>query len=365
MDFIALPKIEVQPPYPLSSPIPPKARNHRSLTHLQLHAHLTGSISRQTLHEIWLKKSAAKETDLQDPLLVIPEGKHDYNLETKYIYALLTDEISLRHATLSVLQSFLLDGVIYLELRTTPRPTPLLSTTQYISILLDTISSFETSHPSLHTRLILSIDRRHDFATASSILDLALSLPSRIVGLDLCGDPAARPGGQVALFTPLFEKAREAGLGITLHFAEAESSASEAELQTLLGWRPHRLGHVICEDQDAKRAIAQRKDELCLELCLSCNVQAGMVKSGFEGHHFGEWTAVEGIKVSLGGKKADGFAQTDDVGIFGSPLSNEYRLVAQHFRLDDSQIRALAREPIDHIFGGDLEKERLRQLMWP
>ncbi|KAL6692917.1 hypothetical protein J3F84DRAFT_80649 [Trichoderma pleuroticola] len=337
MDFIALPKIE-------------------------LHAHLTGSISRQTLHEIWLEKKAAGETDLEDPLLVIPEGKHDYNLETffplfsKYIYALLVDEPSIRHATTSVLQSFLRDGVVYLELRTTPRATPFLSIRQYISILLDTISSFETSHPSLHTRLILSIDRRHDLPTASAILDLALSLPGSVVGLDLCGDPAARPAGQVALFTPLFETAREAGLGITLHFAEAESSASEAELKTLLGWRPHRLGHVICEDADTKREIALRKDELCLELCLSCNVQAGMVKSGFEGHHFGEWRAVEGIKVSLG---------TDDVGIFGSPLSNEYRLVAQHFRLDESQICALAREPIDHIFGGDLEKERLRKIMWP
>ncbi|KAL6815001.1 hypothetical protein J3E69DRAFT_346495 [Trichoderma sp. SZMC 28015] len=337
MDFVALPKIE-------------------------LHAHLTGSISRQTLHEIWLKKNAAGETDLEDPLLVIPEGKHDYNLETffplfsKYIYALLTDEPSLRHATTSVLQSFLSDGVVYLELRTTPRSTPFLSATQYISILLNTISSFETSHPALHTRLILSIDRRHDFATASSILDLALSLPGSIVGLDLCGDPAARPAGEIALFTPLFEKAREAGLGITVHFAEAESSASPEELKTLLGWRPHRLGHVICEDKATKREIALRKDELCLELCLSCNVHAGMVKSGFEGHHFGEWRAVEGVKVSLG---------TDDVGIFGSPLSNEYRLVAQHFRLDKSQICALAREPIDHIFGGDLEKERLRQIMWP
>lgn len=223
-----------------------------------------------------------------------------FPLFSKYIYALLTDEPSLIHATTSVLQSFLSDGVIYLELRTTPRSTPSLSATQYISILLDTISSFEASHPSLHTRLILSIDRRHDFATASSILDLALSLPGNIVGLDLCGDPAARPAGEIALFTPLFERAREAGLGITVHFAEAESSASPEELKTLLSWRPHRLGHVICEDEATKREIALRKDELCLELCLSCNVHAGMVKSGFEGHHFGEWRAVEGVKVSLG-----------------------------------------------------------------
>ncbi|KAL6894703.1 hypothetical protein GGI43DRAFT_130015 [Trichoderma evansii] len=346
MDFIALPKIE-------------------------LHAHLTGSISRQTLHEIWLTKKAAGETDLEDPLAVIPEGKHDYNLVTffplfsKYIYALLTDEPSIRYATNAVLQSFLEDGVVYLELRTTPRPTPLLSVEQYVDILLSTISQFEELHPYLHTRLILSVDRRHDFEMASSVLDLAIDKSQEIdvyhrkhkiiVGLDLCGDPSARPSGEISLFTPIFEKARAAGLDITVHFAEIQASASKAELETLLSWKPRRLGHVIWEDVETKKEIERRKDELCLELCLSCNVHASMVEGGFEGHHFGAWRSVQGVKVSLG---------TDDVGVFGSPLSNEYRLAAQHFHLDNQQIYALAREGIDFIFGGEEEKERLRHIMF-
>lgn len=55
--------------------------------------------------------------------------------------------------------------------------------------------------------------------------------------------------------------------------------------------------------------------------------------------------------------------QTDDVGIFGSPLSNEYRLVAKNFGLSVSEIRALARKGIDVIFGGEEEKQRLRRIM--
>lgn len=57
--------------------------------------------------------------------------------------------------------------------------------------------------------------------------------------------------------------------------------------------------------------------------------------------------------------------QTDDVGVFGSPLSNEYRLVAEHFGLSESEIRALARKGIEVIFGGEEEKQRLRQIMAP
>jgi len=52
------------------------------------------------------------------------------------------------------------------------------------------------------------------------------------------------------------------------------------------------------------------------------------------------------------------------VGVFGSPLSNEYRLVARHFGLSRDDICSLARKGIDIIFGGDEEKERLRAIMW-
>jgi adenosine deaminase len=92
-------------------------------------------------------------------------------------------------------------------------------------------------------------------------------------------------------------EAKQKGLSITVHFAEAEASGSKEELNTLLSWEPGRLGHVIWEDEEIKAEIAKRG--LCLELCLSCNVRAGMVLGGFEGHHFGHWKGVEGPKISL------------------------------------------------------------------
>lgn len=56
-------------------------------------------------------------------------------------------------------------------------------------------------------------------------------------------------------------------------------------------------------------------------------------------------------------------SQTDDVGVFGSPLSNEYKLVAEHFGLTQPQIHALARKSIEVIFAGPEEKQRLRDIM--
>jgi len=39
----------------------------------------------------------------------------------------------------------------------------------------------------------------------------------RVVGIDLCGDPTV---GDMDEFVPWFAKAKEAGLGVTLHIAE-------------------------------------------------------------------------------------------------------------------------------------------------
>lgn len=55
--------------------------------------------------------------------------------------------------------------------------------------------------------------------------------------------------------------------------------------------------------------------------------------------------------------------QTDDVGFFCSPVSNEYLLAAEHFHLSRAEVIDLCRRGVDGIFGGDDEKERLRKLL--
>jgi adenosine deaminase len=138
----------------------------------------------------------------------------------------------------------------------------------------------------MRTSLLLSIDRRHSLTVAQSIVSLASTLRfSGVVGIDLCGDPSFP--NSISHFTPAFHAARAQGLKCTLHFAEAPQSSSPEELSTLLSFAPERLGHVIHVPEDVRREIEGRG--LGLELCLSCNVHAGMVEGGFAGHHFGWW----------------------------------------------------------------------------
>lgn len=139
----------------------------------------------------------------------------------------------------------------------------------------------------MSTYLILSIDRGTNTASdAIDTVDLALKYrrDGIVVGVDLCGNPNK---GDVSIYRAAFQKAKSAGLGMTVHFAETPSSGSISELETLLSYRPDRLGHVIHVPDELKPEIQRR--ELALELCMSCNVHAKMIPGGFLDHHFGEW----------------------------------------------------------------------------
>lgn len=55
--------------------------------------------------------------------------------------------------------------------------------------------------------------------------------------------------------------------------------------------------------------------------------------------------------------------QTDDVGFFCSPVSQEYFLASKHFGLDRGDLVALCDRGVGSIFGGDEEKARIRRLL--
>lgn len=159
LDFKALPKIEARPTP--ASPSPPLTNPPP-----QLHAHLSGSISPQTLHDVWLQKKVTNPTlALPDPLLALAPGQahsaHDlasfFTVFSSYVYHLINDPATLTSTTLSVLRAFAADGVVYLELRTTPRPLP--TAEAYVSTVLAAIRHYEaTTVPlTMRTNLILSV----------------------------------------------------------------------------------------------------------------------------------------------------------------------------------------------------------------
>lgn len=262
----------------------------KSLPKIELHAHLTGSITRECLHEIWMQRKLEQpDLGLRDPLEAIADDKiwdvmTFFPLFSSYIYELCSTIPSLVYSTNAVLRDFKDDGVVYLELRTTPRSSATISKDKYVETVLSCINDFP-DRESMPTYLILSIDRRNTAEQAMEVIDLAIRYRTRgIVGVDLCGDPSK---GDVSTFREAFVKAKQHGLKITLHFAETPASSSALELDTLLDYQPDRVGHVIHVSKEMQKEIIRKG--IGVELCVSCNVQAKLIRGEVEDHHFGFW----------------------------------------------------------------------------
>lgn len=231
----------------------------QSLPKAELHAHLNGSIPLQTL--VNLAEQLNLSTDTTDEMAeTIAKLRSGLTLNAiseffplfRSIYALTSTPSALGRITRDVLDSFLKAQSVppvgftytpapectYIELRTTPRATAHMSRYTYLTTVLDEVEKFSADQAAL----IVSIDRRMSEADAKECVDLAITLRTagrRVVGLDLCGDPEK---GDVATFEKHFKRGKDAGLGVTLHIAEAKTSTT-AESLALLDWRPDRLGH--------------------------------------------------------------------------------------------------------------------------
>lgn len=141
--------------------------------------------------------------------------------------------------TRDVIKEFYDDGVIYLELRSTPRCANDMSKKQYIEII---VRAIKDDCNNIIVKLILSIDRRHGVKESEQALDLIIEMknnyPDVIVGIDLSGNP------NIGTFDEsLFARARHNHLKVTLHCGEVKN---EEETLRMLQFKPDRIGHGTC-----------------------------------------------------------------------------------------------------------------------
>ncbi len=122
--------------------------------------------------------------------------------------------------------------------------------------------------------LIGILSRTFGPATCWRELDALMEIRDRLVAVDLAGDEAGYPA---SLFVEHFERARDAGLGITIHAGEAAGPWSIREAIDLLGAK--RIGHGVraIEDPALMDELAERR--IGLECCPTSNVQTSTVRS--------------------------------------------------------------------------------------
>ncbi len=164
--------------------------------------------------------------------------------------------------------------------------------------------------------LIFSLDKSFPLTLNEVIVRKAIRYRARqVVGIDLAGSEPPQ-GFDFEPYAPLFDTARAAGLGITVHAGESGSAA--AMRQAVLALRPTRVGHGVkaVEDEGLLRLLADL--EMTLEICPSSNLSLGIVSSLAE---------LAGILATFRRAGVRYCINTDGPEMIGSDLRAEYAML--------------------------------------
>ncbi|XP_045678591.1 adenosine deaminase-like protein isoform X1 [Phyllostomus hastatus] len=327
---------------------------YSELPKVELHAHLNGSISSNTMKKLIAKKPGLK---IHDQMTMIDKGKKRTLEECfqmfQIIHQLTTSPEDILMVTKDVIKEFADDGIKYLELRSTPRVENTTGMTKktYVESVLEGIKQSKQDLD-IDVRYLISVDRRGGPSVAKETVKLAqeffLSTEDTVLGLDLSGDPTA---GQAKDFLEPLLEAKKAGLKLALHLSEIPNP--QKETQVLLDLIPDRIGHgtFLNNSEGGSLDLVDfvRQHQIPLELCLTSNIKSQTVPS-YDQHHFGFWYSIAHPSVIC----------TDDKGVFATHLSQEYQLAAEKFNLTPSQVWDLSYESINYIFASESTRSELK-----
>ncbi|XP_034541185.1 adenosine deaminase-like protein [Notolabrus celidotus] len=329
---------------------------YRELPKVELHAHLNGSVSFQTIEKLISRKP---HLNIEHDMTAIGKGQLRTLDECfqvfKVIHKLVDTEEDILMVATDVIREFAADGVKYLELRSTPREEKNTGLTKrkYIETIIKAMQQCKNDGVDIDVRFLVAIDRRNGTEVAMETVKLAeeymLSSDGMVVGLDLSGDPTVGHGKDLL---PALQKAKNCGLKLSLHLSEVPSQLEETDL--LLNLPPDRIGHgtFLHPEVGGSQSLVEKvlKNKIPLELCLTSNVK-GQTVPCYSKHHFKYWYQLGHPSVIC----------TDDKGVFCTDLSQEYQLAASTFGLSHEEIWKLSQQAIDCIFAPDNVKQQLKQ----
>jgi adenosine deaminase len=245
----------------------------------ELHLHLDGSLRPGTALEIARAKRLDEGMDLaamRGRLVGPPRTRSQAEL-LRYFdlpIALMQDADALERITRELVEDVASDGTRYVEIRWAPS----LHTADGMPLgegIEAVVRGAEeaAAEQGIVVRLIAVALRSHPPRISTEVARKAAAYIDRgLVGFDLAGQEEAHPDPLVHL--EAFETAREAGLGITIHAGEWGGAV---QVQRALGVNPSRIAHGALADANPSVVGALIERDVCLDLCPTSNVQAGVV----------------------------------------------------------------------------------------
>jgi adenosine deaminase len=195
--------------------------------------------------------------------------------------------------------------------------------------------------------LILCFLRNLPVESAMATLDSLGPLAEHILGVGLDSTEVGYPP---ALFTGVFERAREMGLHAVAHAGEEGPAAFVTDTLDLL--RAERIDHGVRSLEDDALVARLVAEQIPLTVCPLSNVRLRVVDD-LEDHPLPAMIEA-GILVTV---------NSDDPAYFGGYVGDNYAAVAEAFGFDDAAMAALAKNSVVASFASAGRKSELSSLI--
>lgn len=186
-------------------------------------------------------------------------------------------------------------------------------------------------YPTVKVGLILMMDRGFKPSLNSIIIDKAIKYKDRgVIGVDIAGPNCKE--FSMAKHKPLFMRARQAGLGLTVHTGEEDQLAEMRYVVKEI--KPDRIGHGIQCVSDAKLMKALTRQGITLEVCPTSNLRNSVVANHEEIRHIFKTLLANKIKFAI---------CTDGPEMYQTHIYQEQANLLQHAALTGREIDQAAK----------------------
>ena len=319
---------------------------------IDLHRHLDGTMRLETILELGRRHGVALPAwDVEGlrPHVVVDGTEPDVMAfigRFRWLVGVLADGDACRRLAYENVVDAQREGLDHVELRFSPWFMAQPHGLDPAAVVVAVVDGVEAAvaDTGMSVALIGTLSRTYGVEACWVELEAHLTRSEHLAAVDLAGDEAKFPA---ALFVRHFDRARDAGLRVTVHAGEAAGPESVWSAIRDLG--AVRIGHAVraVEDPELLDYLAERR--IGVETSLTSNLQTSTVAS-YEGHPLKTFLA-RGIAATL---------NTDDPTISGIDLRHEYEVAAPRAGLGREEIRRAQANALEIAFLSERRKDELR-----
>lgn len=295
-----------------------------------IHCHLEACFRHETLVEIGERVGLPVPRDVQtfkDNYLVA-EPKEDLEAMISgfdRVRALWYDEQAIRQLTREAVLDAAAQNVKLLELRYSP---DFIQNDRDISfdVIHDAVlAGISDANAPIAVGLIGIVRRTLDIEQATKVVDFIVSNAGTFVGIDLADQEIGYPG---AAFAKLFQRAKAAGLGVTIHAGEVSVEESRLNVRDAIEHMgATRIGHGLHIVNEPDLIDLVIDNDITLELCPTSNLLTGSIPN-MASHPFKKLID-QGVKTTI---------NTDDPALFNIDWNSEYDLATTALGLSAQEV---------------------------